>query len=739
MKPTKFFLFLFLMLLSSFKEMNHHPLHGATIDANPTISFSHASGKTSSILISQDGIVYGFGLWGEINNPACQLKMVEPKSIASSLLLEEGDRFVSVSSGEQHSFLLSANGRLFGFGSNEHNQLLLNDVSFSSKVVELTDYFNLDINDSIESIACGSNFNVVLTKKHQVITFGENQLGQLGIDLTESPYRTHNITASFPLSEYDYIKSISCGASYALALTNNGLVYGWGSNEFYQLGSTEFAYTSIPVLIDQLPNNVAQISTGRYTSYALTTDHLLYGWGANNEGQLGSKDVIVTSGNNRSTPYLMNQNFPLESDELIYAIYGGYYYGIVMTNYHNLYGFGQNSSGQLGNGSQISTSYPLKIEYQNLLAVQDEIVAISCGQEHVIATTKQGHIFAWGSNLQGQLSASYESIKQFSSVVEVTNNFPPIIHILALSSSNIGQSYQLQIEAYYLSDKPIESIYYCFSSYDDIIPKNNWQQYTLQSVITKNDVDGIYYLWVKVISDNQKEYVECSSFFVIDKTAPVILLQDQKNEEVVHYATSPVHVQISDQHATKLFYSYGAKNYESEETDLVLTQDGNYTLYAQDEAGNKSIVYQFVLDQTAPKIQKINQYLLEDNLTFQTREKTITIEASEEIACYKLGYKGSVNDEWIALNENATSFEIKLKKGVNTLIIYDVAGNESGSLEILYSPTFFNDPQLLLLVFGTLTVLFVAIIILTYVLKSRKKLAAIEEMKQEDKQENQDL
>lgn len=733
MKQTKFLILLFLLFVCSLFKMNNHVVNATEEEVTKTISFSHASGKTSSLMLSQDGIVYGFGLWGEINNPSCQLKIVEPKSIATPLLLDEDDQFVSVASGEQHSFLLTKKGRIFGFGSNEHNQLLLNDSLFSSKLIEITDYFNLDVNDKIERISCGSNFNVVLTKKHQVITFGENQFGQLGIELLESPYRTHNITDSFLLSEYDYVKSVVCGASYALALTNNGLVYGWGSNEFYQLASDEFSYTSTPVLIEQLPNNIYQISAGRYTSYALTSDRQLYGWGANNEGQLGSKEVIVTAGNNRLTPYLMNQNFPLTSDEKIYAIYAGYYYGIIQTNYQNLYGFGQNTSAQLGNGSCLSTSYPNKIEYQTLLTNQDEIVEISCGQDHVIATTKQGHILAWGSNIQGQLSSSYEKVNQFSKVMDVTTNFPPIIHIISLTHQFIANEHQLQIEAYYLSDVPVETIYYCFATYNDVIPKTNWQQYTENSTIIKNDQEGSYYLWVKVIGQDHKEYVECSGLFTVDITAPIIKLFDDKQQEVIKYSTSAVHVQIEDENDVTSYYSYNDKKYEFKEQEYLFSKDGHYTYYALDEAGNKSVIYEFIIDQKEPEINKINQMILEDKTTFQTREKIITIETNEAISCYKLGYKGSKNDELFALNENTTMFDLKLKKGVNVLTVYDVAGNESSKIEILYSPTFFNDTQMIVLVFGTATAIFVLIIIITYLLKSKKKLAAIEKMDEQNK------
>ena len=69
-----------------------------------------------------------------------------------------------------------------------------------------------------------------------------------------------------------------------------------------------------------------------------------------------------------------------------------------------------------------------------------------------------------------------------------------------------------------------------------------------------------------------------------------------------------------------------------------------------------------------------------------------------------------INDA-IEKHSSNNAFIIKLKKGVNTLTIFDLAGNQSLTYEILYSPRFFQDTQLLLIVFGSLASTFICIII----------------------------
>ena len=136
----------------------------------------------------------------------------------------------------------------------------------------------------------------------------------------------------------------------------------------------------------------------------------------------------------------------------------------------NYFSFGQNSSGQLATGSTLSTSFPKKIEYRALLDPLDEIVSISCGSDHCIASSKFGHILAWGSNLQNQLSEDSSISSSNCKIIDITYNFPPIIEILVLTSSVKHKVYDLEILAYYLDNLDVEETYYCISK--DIVFQN---------------------------------------------------------------------------------------------------------------------------------------------------------------------------------------------------------------------------------------------------------------------------
>ena len=166
---------------------------------------------------------------------------------------------------------------------------------------------------------------------------------------------------------------------------------------------------------------------------------------------------------------------------------------------------------------------------------------------------------------------------------------------------------------------------------------------------------------------------------------------------------------------------YNGKQYSCESSTFSFVNDGMYKVYAVDAANNSSATIEFTIDTILPTITKIDNNLI-SSTSISTREKQITIQGSEALTCYLLGYKGVNQDSYIALNDNESTFTIKLKKGVNTLTIFDLAGNQSLTYEILYSPRFFQDTQLLLIVFGSLASSFIFVVILIYYIKNKRKL-----------------
>lgn len=715
-KKRFLFFFTILMILTLLPVMNNINKAYAESTPNSTsknTNFIHSAGRNFSILLSSDGLVYGWGLWGDSKEVQLSKKIVNPTNICQDINLEENDQFVNVFSGEQHCFILSSYGRVFAMGSGINQQFGYTDYLFKSKPTDITSLFPLSGDEKITHIGCGADFNIALTSKKRVLSFGKYHDGNLGIN-SENNSIVYDITANFSLQENDEIIDIKCGATHSLALSKNGYVYVFGSNEQGQLGIEGNSIVTVPTRLEEITNNAIKIACGRYSSYVLTNQNQLYGFGSNSHGQLATCETVLTS-SKKTKPYLMNASFALENDEYIKDINAGYYYAIIQTNLNNYYSFGQNNSGQLANYSSLSTSFPQKMEYKSLLLADDEIEGISCGEQHCIASTKHGHILAWGSNLTNQLGQEDVSSQTNYKIIDITYNFPPLIYIATNTSSIKYQKYVLDVSAYYLDNEKINETYYCISETTSI-PLKSWIQF--DNTIEIEDYEGIVYVHLKI--DSKKgTYYHVSKMYFLDHIAPTIELFDANNKKINNnYLNSTIFAIANDNNDNvEIVYEHNGKQYTTNSNTFSFTNDGTYIVYALDEAHNSSATIEFTIDTILPTITKIDNNLIQSS-SFNTREKEITIQANEALICYQLNN----NESFTALNDNESSFKVKLKKGINTLTIFDLAGNQSLTYEIIYSPRFFQDTQLLLIVFGSICCVFITIIIVIYTIKNKKRL-----------------
>ena len=120
-------------------------------------------------------------------------------------------------------------------------------------------------------------------------------------------------------------------------LTSNGELYGCGSNEYGQQGSGD---TSNVLVFTKRAENVKEVSCSRYTTWYIDNNNNLYGCGYNKYGQQGS-GVSGTSNNVLTfTKRAENVKEVSCSDNTTWYI----------DNNNNLYGCGNNGSGQQGTG-----------------------------------------------------------------------------------------------------------------------------------------------------------------------------------------------------------------------------------------------------------------------------------------------------------------------------------------------------------------------------------------------------
>ncbi|MCD8157814.1 MAG: hypothetical protein LUD77_02655, partial [Clostridiales bacterium] len=77
----------------------------------------------------------------------------------------------------------------------------------------------------------------------------------------------------------------SAGETHSMAITDYGILYAWGRNSRGQLGSRTTKDIKTP---RKIMNDVKAISAGDSYSMAITEENSLYTWGGNARGQFGN-------------------------------------------------------------------------------------------------------------------------------------------------------------------------------------------------------------------------------------------------------------------------------------------------------------------------------------------------------------------------------------------------------------------------------------------------------------------
>lgn len=182
--------------------------------------------------------------------------------------------------------------------------------------------------------------------------------------------------------------AIATGYEHTCALTSAGAVLCWGNNTDGELGNGTTTASTTPLPVAGLSSGVAAISAGWYHSCALTNAGAVWCWGQNNAGQLGNGS---TSG--AITPVLVTG---LSSG--VIAISAGENHSCAVTSTGALQCWGDNTYGELGNGTTTSATTPVAVP-----GLSSGVTAVSAGAIHTCALTSAGAVLCWGYNSDGEL------------------------------------------------------------------------------------------------------------------------------------------------------------------------------------------------------------------------------------------------------------------------------------------------------------------------------------------------
>ena len=247
-----------------------------------------------------------------------------------------------IGASSNHSLYLEyVNNQVWGWGYNYYGQLGNNDV-----ICKITPVSILGAKKTFCSIAGGNSHSLGIDHIGQVWGWGWNLYGQLGYNDT-----THRCT---PVSIHGAKKtfcSISGGNPHSLGIDFRGQVWGWGHNYYGQLGDNSTTQRNTPVSIHGNPKTFCSISAGTLHSLGIDLRGQVWSWGWNFYGRLGDNSIT-----NRCTPVSLHG-----TKKTFCSISAGANYSLGIDLRGQVWGWGYNYSGQLGDNSTIDRYTPVRV------------------------------------------------------------------------------------------------------------------------------------------------------------------------------------------------------------------------------------------------------------------------------------------------------------------------------------------------------------------------------------------
>ena len=233
----------------------------------------------------------------------------------------------------------------------------------------------------IVTLSAGGSASCLLRQDGGVSCWGRNDDGQLG-DGTITPR-----SAGVRVSGLTDAIALAAGERHACAVRAAGTVVCWGADDTGQLGDGGGADQQTPIAVPGV-TTATTVVAGSGFSCALLADRSAVCWGDDADGEIGDGAPGATPRGPTPVMGLVGAR----------SLSAHWQHACAILSDGSVACWGSNSSGQLGDGTEINRAQPVAVPgLQN-------VVAVATGLSHTCAMTA-GAVHCWGDNSQGQLGS----------------------------------------------------------------------------------------------------------------------------------------------------------------------------------------------------------------------------------------------------------------------------------------------------------------------------------------------
>jgi len=331
--------------------IDHNQLTPKRVEDLTSASFVSCGLDHTAVISNGKLYTFGYGGFGELGHG-------NNESHARPKLVEGLDNVTGVACGARYTAAIS-NGQLYTFGINPYGGLGHGEAGFATEQNQPIPKLVEELNN-VTMVSCG-NYHTAVISNGQLYTFGLGQDGELG----HGDDRQNQLRPKL-VEDLDNVTFVACGGTHTAVISNSRL-YTFGLNNMGQLGHGDLQNRSRPTLVTALDDADFVACSRRHTAVLL--NGRLYTFGEGRYGELGHNRRQVNEIVQRS-PELVKKLY-----NVTYVSCGDGYTAAVSND--QLYTFGRNSDGQLGNGYTGQSFSDIK-PLTSLIGV----TMVSCGENH---------------------------------------------------------------------------------------------------------------------------------------------------------------------------------------------------------------------------------------------------------------------------------------------------------------------------------------------------------------------